>query len=77
MDPALTEFTNEFFNNAPVGQIFASRAAAVNPVPPFKGALYFKVNDAMQQALSRVDVDKTDDIATSWEKFLSDVAAIG
>jgi cellobiose transport system substrate-binding protein len=35
------------------------------------------VNDAMQQALSRVDVDKTDDIASSWEKFLSDVAAIG
>ena len=76
-DPALTEFTNEFFNNAPVGKIFASRAAAVNPVPPFKGALYFKVNDVMQQALTRVDVDKTDDIATSWEKFLTDVAAIG
>ena len=76
-DPALTEFTNEFFNNAPVGTIFASRAAAVNPVPPFKGANYFKVNDVMQQALSRVDVDKTDDIASSWEKFLTDAAAIG
>ena len=76
-DPALTEFTNEFFNNAPVGKIFADRAAAVNPTPPFKGKLYFQVNDAMQQALARVDTDQTDDIATSWDKFLSDVAAIG
>jgi cellobiose transport system substrate-binding protein len=76
-DPALTEFTNAFFNNAPVGKIFAARAAAVNPVPPFKGANYFKVNDALQKALTRVDVDGTDDIASSWAKFLTDVAAIG
>ncbi len=76
-DPALTEFTNEFFNDAPVGQIFANRAAAVDPTPPFKGALYFQVNDAMQQAIARVDVDKTDTIASSWDKFLTDVAAIG
>jgi cellobiose transport system substrate-binding protein len=76
-DPALTAFTNEFFNNAPVGKIFAARAAAVNPVPPFKGANWFKVNDAVMQALSRVDVDKTDDIASSWAKALTDIAAIG
>ena len=76
-DPALTDFKNAYFNNAPVGKIFIARSQAVNPVPPFKGANYFKVNDALQKALTRVDVDKTDDIAGSWAKFLTDVAAIG
>jgi cellobiose transport system substrate-binding protein len=76
-DPALTGFSNAYFNNAPVGKIFTDRSKAVNPVPPFKGANYFKVNDALQKALTRVDVDKTDDIAGSWAKFLTDVAAIG
>ena len=69
--------TNAFFNNAPTGQIFINRAKAVNPVPPFKGPNYFAVNDAMQQALSRVDVDKTDDAAASWAKFVTDVKALG
>ena len=74
---ALTGATNAFFNNAPTGQIFINRAKAVNPVPPFKGPNYFAVNDAMQQALSRVDVDKTDDAAASWAKFVTDVKALG
>lgn len=76
-DTALTGFQNAYFNNAPVGQIFVDRSKAVNPVPPFKGANYFKVNDALQKALTRVDMDKTDDAASSWAKFLTDVAAIG
>jgi len=75
-DPALTGSVNAYFNDAPVGAIFADRAKAVDPVPPFKGANYFKVNDAMQNALSRVDIDGTDTPASSWDKFLSDVAAI-
>ena len=73
----LTTFVNEYFNSAPVGEIFTSRAQAVNPVPPFKGPNYFKVQDALSNALSRVDVDKTDDAATSWDKFLVDVEALG
>lgn len=76
-NPDLTGFTNAYFNNAPVGQIFADRAKAVNPTPPFKGPNYFKVSDAMSTALTRVDVDKTDDAASSWEKFVTDVKAIG
>ncbi len=76
-DPALTDFKNAYFNDAPVGKIFIDRSKDVNPVPPYKGANYFKVNDAMQKALTRVDLDKTDDIASSWAKFLTDVAAIG
>ena len=73
----LTGFVNEYFNSAPVGAIFTDRAQAVNPVPPFKGPNYFKVQDALSNALSRVDVDKTDDAATSWDKFLVDVEALG
>ena len=73
----LTDFSNEYFNNAPVGAIFTDRAKAVNPVPPFKGPNYFKVQDALSNALTRVDVDGTDDPATSWDKFVADVEALG
>jgi len=67
---------NAFFNNAPTGEILANRAKAVS-VSPFKGPKYFAINDAMQQALTRVDVDKTDDPASSWAKFLTEVKNLG
>ena len=68
--------TNAFFNDAPTGQILADRAKAVT-VAPFKGPNYFAINDAMQQALARVDVDKTDDPASSWAKFEEAVNTLG
>jgi cellobiose transport system substrate-binding protein len=67
--------TNAFFNDAPTGEILANRANAIE-VRPFKGPKYFPINDAMQQALTRVDVDKTDDPASSWEKFVTAVGAL-
>lgn len=67
--------TNEFFNNAPTGQILANRAAAVD-VTPFKGASYFAINDAMQQALTRVE-DGLMSADKSWEQFVTDVEALG
>ncbi|KRA25095.1 ABC transporter substrate-binding protein [Microbacterium sp. Root61] len=73
-DPTLLESTNEFFNNAPVGQILTDRANAVT-VAPFKGAFYFQINDAMQKALTRVE-DGTQDAATSWDQWVSEVNAI-
>ena len=73
----LTGFTNPYFNDAPVGAIFADRAKAVDPTPPFKGPSYFKVQDAMTQALTRVDVDETDNADSSWDKFVTDVKAFG
>ncbi len=75
-DDALLTSTNPFFGDQAVGGIFADRAAAVT-VAPFKGPKYFPINDAMVQALGRVDIDKTDDAASSWDKFVSDVKAIG
>ena len=74
-DPALTDFTNEYFNNAPVGQIFTDRANAVT-VAPFKGEFYFQINDAMQKALTRVE-DGTQDKQASWDQWVSEVEAIG
>ncbi|WP_312182667.1 extracellular solute-binding protein [Arthrobacter sp.] len=72
----LLQATNPFFNDAPIGEIFADRADAVT-VTPYKGPKYFPINDAMQQALTRVDVDKTDDAGSSWEKFVTAVKALG
>jgi cellobiose transport system substrate-binding protein len=73
---ALLAQTNAFFNDAPTGEILANRATAV-AVAPFKGANYFAINDAMQQALTRVDVDQTDDAASSWAKFEEAVQSLG
>jgi cellobiose transport system substrate-binding protein len=67
--------TNEFFNNAPIGQILANRAAAVD-VTPFKGVNYFPINDAMQQALTRVE-DGSMTREKSWDQFVTDVKALG
>lgn len=71
----LLSSTNEYFNNAPVGQILTDRANAVT-VAPFKGQYYFQINDAMQQALTRVE-DGTQDAKTSWDQWVSEVGAIG
>ncbi|HEY8653986.1 MAG TPA: extracellular solute-binding protein [Dermatophilaceae bacterium] len=72
----LLSVTKPFFNNATTGQILANRANAVT-VAPFKGKNYFAINDAMQQALTRVDVDKTDTPASSWTKFATAVKSLG
>ena len=74
-DTTLTEATNEYFNNAPVGQILTDRANAVT-VAPYKGEFYFQVNDAMQKALTRVE-DGTQDKQASWNQWVSEVEAIG
>jgi cellobiose transport system substrate-binding protein len=74
--PDLLSQTNAFFNDAPTGEILANRAAAVT-VAPYKGPNYFAINDFMQQALSRVDVDETDDPASSWTKFEEAVNGLG
>lgn len=67
--------TDDFFNNAPTGQILANRAKAVTVVP-FKGANYFAIRQAISDAINRVDVAKTDDAATSWGKAVKEVAAL-
>ncbi|WP_240134032.1 ABC transporter substrate-binding protein [Actinotalea caeni] len=75
-DPALVDSTNAFFNDAPTGQIFIDRANAVE-FQPYKGPNYFVINTAIQDAITRVDVDGSADAESSWAQFVSDVEAIG
>jgi cellobiose transport system substrate-binding protein len=73
--PDLASVKVAFFNDAPTGQIFADRAKAVT-VTPYKGTKYFPINDAMQQALTRIE-DGSSTPAASWDKFVADVQALG
>ncbi|MDR3106879.1 MAG: extracellular solute-binding protein, partial [Bifidobacteriaceae bacterium] len=75
-DSAVVSKVDPFLNDAPVGEIFANRAKAVKVVP-YKGSSYFDIQNAMAQALSRVDVDKTASAAESWDQWKSDVKTIG
>ena len=72
----LAAAVNPFFNDAPVGEILANRAEAIE-VQPFKGPNYFVIHTAVTDAITRVDVEQTADAATSWEQALSDVANLG
>ncbi len=74
-DPAVADATNAFFNDAPIGTLFADRAQAV-PAAPFKGEFYFQVNTAITDALTRVDTD-VNDAAASWDQAVSDIEALG
>lgn len=71
-DEAVTSYHHAFFNDAPTGQIFANRADAVRSVP-YKGPNYSVLDVAAQSALRRVDVEKTDDAATSWDKYIAEI----
>ncbi|NMR19149.1 carbohydrate ABC transporter substrate-binding protein [Cellulomonas fimi] len=72
----LLSTTNEFFNGAETGRILANRAAAVT-ASPFKGPNYFAIHLTVSDALTRVDVDGTDDAASSWQKALDAYATLG
>ncbi|MFC7596093.1 extracellular solute-binding protein [Terrabacter sp. GCM10028922] len=72
--PELLAFKVAAFNNAPTGEIFAERAKAVT-IAPYKGTHYFAINDAMQQALTRVEQGSTPQ--ESWDKWVADVKALG
>ena len=73
---AVQSFTNDFFNDAPVGQIFVNRALAIDGAP-FKGANYFSIHQTVQDGIKRVDVEKTDDAASSWQKTLQSFQDLG
>ena len=71
--PTLTDATNEYFNDAPTGEILSTRAEAVT-VAPFKDASYFKYHDALQNAVTRV-FDGVEDQQTSWDTWVAEVEA--
>lgn len=69
----LADATNEYFNDAPTGEILSDRAAAVT-VAPYKDANYFKYHDALQNAVNRV-FDGVEDANTSWNTWVGEVEA--
>lgn len=73
---AVQSFTNEFFNDAPVGQIFATRAQQIEGAR-YKGKYYFAIRDEVTNAINRVDVTKTQDAKESWADAVEKAAAIG
>lgn len=72
-DAELLKATDPYFNDAPAGEIFSSRAAAID-VQPYHGPLYSDILGKFQDAINRVD--QGTDPKESWETFLSDVAAL-
>ena len=70
---AVAGFKNPFFNNAPVGQIFAASALRLKPqiIGPQGGA----IQTASSNAIQRVE-QKKQSPAKSWAQFLKDVKAI-
>lgn len=72
-NPELTDFVNPYFNSAPTGQISINRAEAVTVVP-YKSANYFKYQDALQNAVTRV-FDGSEDAKTSWNTWVAEAEA--
>ncbi|WP_243076072.1 ABC transporter substrate-binding protein [Microbacterium sp. SS28] len=69
----LLSATNEYFNDAPTGQILTDRADAIT-VSPYKGPKYFQYHDALQNAVTRV-FDGLEDQQTSWDTWVTEVSA--
>ncbi len=69
----LAAATNEYFNDAPTGEILTSRAEAIT-VATFKGPQYFQFHDALQNAVTRV-FDGLEDKDTSWNTWVTEVSA--
>jgi len=68
--PAVQNFKNAFFSNAPVGQIFATSALRLKPqiLGPHQG----DIQNAASAAFQRVEQKKSNP-AKSWTQFLKDV----
>ncbi|MEV1205029.1 extracellular solute-binding protein, partial [Microbispora rosea] len=68
-DPAVQGAKNEYFNDAPVGDIFAKSAAALQPV--FLGVKHAQVKNAIESVVSAID-DGSVPYANGWKKLVDD-----
>ncbi|WP_102160521.1 ABC transporter substrate-binding protein [Zhihengliuella halotolerans] len=74
----LADSKNEFFNDAPTGKIFSARAVALNDAPvAFRGENYFTIHSAVQDGITRVDVDGSQNIDDSWSGVLTAFSELG
>lgn len=71
---ALLDSKNTFFNNAPTGKIFVSRAKAFTSLP-FKGIHYGDIMQAVQDGLTRVETG-SQSIDASWAQTVTAIKAI-
>lgn len=74
-DENLLAHEDEFFNNAPSGEIFSDRAQAIE-VQPTYGPNFFLINTVVADAITRWDVEGGDP-ANSWEQALSEFKEAG
>ncbi|GAA1977920.1 ABC transporter substrate-binding protein [Microbacterium pumilum] len=71
--PAIVDSTNAYFNDAPTGTIFGERSEAVT-VNTYKSVDFFKYNQALQDAITRV-FDGLEDQQTAWDTYVAQVEA--
>jgi len=72
-DDALLNFKDPFFNNAPVGQIYAKGVMQLKPI--FEGKLQRAIDQAIGAGLGRVAAKKMD-AKKSWAQVLSDLKKV-
>jgi cellobiose transport system substrate-binding protein len=72
-DPVIKDFQSPFFNNAPVGQIFATSVTQM--VPQYLGPKAGDINTRIIDGLTRVEQGKQSP-ADSWSKVLREVSAL-
>lgn len=73
-DPAVVDFVNPFFGDAPVGQIFTSAAAALEPQP--QGPASAAMRLAIQNGIGRVE-QGSESPEDSWQKALDEAIQAG
>ena len=72
-DAALLDYKDPFFNNAPVGKIYATGVAKVKPI--FEGKLQRAIDQAIGAGLGRVAAKKMD-AKKSWAQVLADIKKV-
>ena len=72
-DPALLNYKDPFFNNAPVGQIYAKGVSQLKPI--FEGKLQRAIDQAIGAGLGRVAAKKMD-AKKSWAQVLADLKKV-
>ena len=74
-DPALLNYKSKFFNNAPIGKIYASGVSKLKPI--FEGKKQRAIDSAFGNALARIAAGKQKP-AAAWKKALAEIAtAVG
>jgi cellobiose transport system substrate-binding protein len=72
-DPALTGYSDPFFNNAPVGKIYSAGILKLKPI--FEGKLNRAIDQAFGAGLGRV-ASKKQTATQSWTQVLSDLKKV-